>query len=268
MPRPLETDLSQSSTAITDAAPTPVSAGRPRTRIVILGGGFGGVYTAVHLEKLCRGRQDIEVVLISRDNFLLMTPLLFEVCSGTLDFRHCSFPIRAFLSHTRFAEANVEGIDLERRVVHLTAPAETAELAYDHLVLALGGMTNRAMIPGSEHAFTFKTLADALVLRNQLIDRFERADAADDADLKRKLLTFVIIGGGLVGVELLGEMTAMVDGIMPLYKHITRDQVHFIMLQGGIASCRKWTRTWRPTAGDARRTARRRDSHQYQGPVD
>ena len=204
----------------------------PKTRIVILGGGFGGVYTARHLEKLCKGRQDVEIVLVSRDNFLLMTPLLFEVCSGTLTLSDCSFPIRAFLRTTRFAEATVGGIDLERRVVHLTATGETGELAYDQLVLALGAMTNRVMIPGSEHAFTFKTLADALLLRNHIIERFERADAETDPERKRRLLTFVIIGGGLVGVELFGELTAFVDGITPLYKHVNRDQVRFILLQG------------------------------------
>jgi NADH:ubiquinone reductase (H+-translocating) len=204
-----------------------------KTRIVILGGGFGGVYTARHLEKLCKGRPDIEIVLVSRDNFLLMTPLLFEVCSGTLDVRHCSFPIRAFLRTTRFAEARVQGIDLARRVVHWTSTAETGELAYDQLVLALGAMTNRVMIPGSEHAFTFKTLADALLLRNHVIERFEQADVETDPERKRGLLTFVIIGGGLVGVELFGELTAFVDGIAPFYKHVNRDQVRFILLQGG-----------------------------------
>jgi len=203
-----------------------------KKRILILGGGFGGVYTARHLEKLCKRRQDVEIVLVSRDNFLLMTPLLFEVCSGTLDLRHCSFPIRAFLRTTRFAEAKVQGIDLERRVVHLAAPAETAELPYDQLVLALGAMTNRMMIPGSEHAFTFKTLADALLLRNHVIERLERADVENDPEHKQSLLTFVIIGGGLVGVELFGELTSFVDGIAPLYKHVNRDQVRFILLQG------------------------------------
>jgi NADH dehydrogenase len=168
----------------------------PKTRVLILGGGFGGVYTARHLEKLCKRRAGIEVVLISRDNFLLMTPLLFEVCSGTLDVRHCSFPIRAFLRTTRFGEATVQGIDLERRMVHLSAAGESHELAYDQLVLALGSMTNQVMIPGSEHAFTFKTLADALLLRNHLIERLERADVEMDAERKRRLLTFVIIGGG------------------------------------------------------------------------
>src|SRR6476660_406261 len=127
----------------------------PKTRIVILGGGFAGVTTAQRLERLCKRRRDVEIVLVSRDNFLLMTPLLFEVCSGALEARHCSFPIRAFLRTTRFVEATVEGIDLDRRVVHLAGGSVPGELAYDQLVLALGGMTNRKMISGSEHAFTF-----------------------------------------------------------------------------------------------------------------
>src|SRR5438552_14399172 len=119
-----------------------------KKRILILGGGFGGVYTARHLERLWKRRPEVEIVLVSRDNFLLMTPLLFEVCSGTLDVRHCSFPIRTFLRNTRFVEATVEGIDLARRVVRLAAAGERSELAYDHLVLALGARTNRGMIPG------------------------------------------------------------------------------------------------------------------------
>jgi NADH:ubiquinone reductase (H+-translocating) len=166
---------------------------------LILGGGFGGIYTARDLEGLFKRRSEVEIVLVSRDNFLLMTPLLFEVFSGTLDVRHASFPIRAFLRTTRFVEATVRGIDLERRVVHLAAQGERGELAYDQLVLALGARTNRVMIPGSEHAFTFKTLADAFVLRNHVIERFERADVETDPRRKRQLLTFAIIGGGLVG---------------------------------------------------------------------
>jgi len=204
-----------------------------QTRIVILGGGFGGVFTARHLERLCKRRQDVEIVLVSRDNFLVMTPLLFEVCSGVLDYRHCSFPIRAFLRTTRFVEATVQGIDLDRRAVHLTNGEQTGEMAYDQFVLALGGMTNRRMIPGSEHAFTFKNLADGLLLRNHIIERFERADVERDPARKRRQLTFVIIGGGLVGVELFGELTAFADGIAAMYKHVNRDEVRFILLQGG-----------------------------------
>jgi NADH dehydrogenase len=175
----------------------------------------------------------MEIVLVSRDNFLVMTPLLFEVCSGALDARHCSFPIRAFLRTTRFVEAAVLHVDPERQVVHVTDGTESAELSYDQLVIALGSMTNRKMIRGSEHSFTFKTLADAFLLRNHVIERFERADAERNPILKRRQLTFVIIGGGLVGVELFGELTAFADSITRWYPHVSRDEVRFILLEGG-----------------------------------
>lgn len=205
----------------------------PKQRILILGGGFGGVAAARHLERLLRGRPDVEVVLVSRDNFVLMTPLLFEVFSGALDLCGCSVPVRAFLRSTRFVEAAVEGIDLDRRVARLAGPGGVRELAYDQLVLALGSRTNRAMIPGAEHAFVFKTAADALLLRNHVIERFERADAEADPRRRARLLTFVVVGGGLVGVELLGELTAFADGIAPYYQRVDRGEVRFVLLQHG-----------------------------------
>jgi NADH:quinone reductase (non-electrogenic) len=204
-----------------------------KKRVLILGGGFGGVVTAHHLERLVRRRADVEIVLVSRENFVIMTPLLFEVFSGTLDLRSCSFPVRAALRTSRFVEAAVEGIDLERRVVSLASPGKRGEMAYDQLVLALGSKTNRDMIPRSEYAFTFKTLADALLLRNHVIERFERADVETDPQQKSQLLTFVVIGGGLVGVELLGELTAFVDSITPFYEHVNRAEVRFVLLQAG-----------------------------------
>jgi NADH dehydrogenase len=209
-----------------------MDASASKKRILILGGGFGGVAAARRLEGLFRRRPDVEIVLVSRDNFVLMTPLLFEVFSGTLDLRGCSLPVRAFLRSTGFVEAAVQGIDLDRRVARVVAAGQSGELAYDQLVLALGSMTNQAMIPGSEYAFTFKTLADALLLRNHVIERFERADVETDPRRKAQLLTFVVIGGGLVGVELLGELTAFVDGITPLYRHVDREEVRFVLLQG------------------------------------
>jgi len=205
----------------------------PKKRIVILGSGFGGISTAHHLERLFRRRSDIEVVVVSRDNFVLMTPLLFEVFSGFLDLHSCVLPVRTFLRSARFVEATIQGIDLDRRVVYLSSREGSGELAYDQLVLALGSKTNRAIIPGSEHAFTFKTLADALLLRNHVIERFERADVENDRRKKAQLLTFVVVGGGLVGVELLGELTALVDGIVPFYERVDRGEVRFILLQHG-----------------------------------
>ena len=97
-----------------------MNASASKRRILILGGGFGGVATARHLEGLCRRRPDVEIVLVSRDNFLLMTPLLFEVFSGTLDLRSCSFPVRAFLRATRFVEAAVQAVG------RLRAPGRSA----------------------------------------------------------------------------------------------------------------------------------------------
>src|SRR5258708_16296175 len=100
-----------------------------KKRNLILGGGFGGVYTARHLESIFRRRPDVEIVLVSLDNFLLMTPLLFEVFSGTLDIRHCAFPIRAFLRTTRFIEAALASIDLDKRKVQLQGAGPNGELA-------------------------------------------------------------------------------------------------------------------------------------------
>src|SRR4030095_1484865 len=107
------------------------------------------------------------------------------------------------------------------------------ELAYDHLVVALGATTNLALIPGSTSAFTFKTMADALVLRNHLIERFERADAATDPEMRRRYLTVVVIGGGLVGVELLGELTAFADDVLRYYPRLGRDQPRFHLFEAG-----------------------------------
>jgi NADH:ubiquinone reductase (H+-translocating) len=206
----------------------------PRTRVVVVGGGFGGANVVRHLENLCRRRHDVDVTLVSRDNYFLMTPFLFEACSGTLELTHCSVPIRAFLRKTRFVEATVRSVDLERRVVHASGSERSAyELAYDHLVLAPGSVTNRARIPGSEQAFTFKALADALALRNHLIERFERADVESDSARKRKLLSVVVVGGGLVGVELLGELTAFADAIVRFYPNVAREEVRFFLLEAG-----------------------------------
>jgi NADH dehydrogenase len=203
-------------------------------RIVVLGGGFGGVACARHLERILRRRTDVEITLVSRENAFVLTPLLFEACSGRLELRHCAQPIRAALRRARFIEAMVESVDLERQVVRaVAADGDAHALAYDHLVVALGASTNDGLIPGSSHALTFKTMADALVLRNHLIGRFERADATADAAERRGCLTVVVIGGGLVGVELVGELTAFADDVLRFYPRIRRNEVCFRLFEAG-----------------------------------
>jgi NADH dehydrogenase len=211
-----------------------VIAPQPRTRIVVLGGGVGGLAAARHLERQFAQRSDVEVTLVSRDNFFLLSPLLFEACAGVLELRHCAQPIRPCLRHARFIEATVEHVDVERRIVRVVASEGAVhELPYDHVVIALGAMTNVDLIPGSEHARTFKTVADALMLRNHVIERLERADVETDAERRRQLLTIVVIGGGLVGAELLGELTAFIHDELRYYPRIRRDELRFHLFEVG-----------------------------------
>jgi NADH dehydrogenase len=204
------------------------------TRILILGGGFSGVAAARHLERLCGKRLPVEITMVSRNNFFVLTPLLFEACSGRLELRHCAQPIRPALDRTRFIEARVEQVDVQRRLVHAVASDGTAyELPYDQLVVALGADTNESLIPGSSTALTFKTMSDALLLRNHLIEQLERADATTYPNVRRRCLTLVIIGGGLVGMELLGELTAFADDVLRYYPRIRRDELKFYLFEAG-----------------------------------
>jgi NADH dehydrogenase len=203
-------------------------------RIVVLGGGFGGVSTVRQLERVVRRHKDVEITLVSRENFFVITPLLFEACSGSLELRHCAQPIRAALRRARFIEATVQSVDPDRQIVRAAAPeGGTYDLPYDHLVVALGASTNDELIQGSSNALTFKTIADALVLRNHLIERFERADAAVDPAERRGNLTVAVIGGGLVGTELVGELTAFVADVLRFYPRIRRDEVCFRLFEAG-----------------------------------
>jgi NADH dehydrogenase FAD-containing subunit/CubicO group peptidase (beta-lactamase class C family) len=205
-----------------------------RTRVVVVGGGVGGLAAARHLDRLLGKRPEVDVTLVNRDNFFLLSPLLFEACSGVLELRHCAQPIRPCLRRVRFLEASAQAIDVARRVVRVTGPDDaTRELPFDHVVIALGASTNLSLIRGSEHARTFKTVADALMLRNHVIEQFERANVEADAERRRRLLTITVIGGGLVGVELLGELTAFVDDELRYYPGVRRDALRFHLFEAG-----------------------------------
>jgi NADH dehydrogenase len=201
-------------------------------RIVVVGGGFGGVAAARHLERLLA--DEVEITLVSRENFFVVTPLLFEACSGRLELRHCAQPIRAALRRARFVEATVDVVDVQRQIVRAVSRAgDGYDLPYDHLVVALGASTNDRSIPGSSNAFTFKTMADALVLRNHVIEQFERADATAESTTRRGCLTVIVIGGGLVGIELLGELTTFVEDVLRFYPRIRRNEVRFLLFEAG-----------------------------------
>jgi len=210
-------------------------------RVLILGGGFAGVETARHLEKLTRRRDDIETWIVSRENFTVFTPLLPEVCSGQLEARHSVTALRAQLRKPSSwaVTAAVEEIDLDaKRVTVRGGDGDLHRLSYDTLVVALGAETATFGIPGiREYAVGMKTLADAFALRNRAIEMLERADLEEDPAMRRSQLTFVIGGAGFSGVETAGELEDFVRRVRKrFYPKIRLDEieVHLVELKDRV----------------------------------
>src|ERR1700737_1414123 len=172
-------------------------------QVVILGGGFAGVTTAEHLEKQFRGDPRVSFTLISETNSWLFTPMLVEVATSGWEPTHISSPLRTSLKRTRVLRGRVTKIDLASRRIGVNDDGPDGGLHYDQLVLALGSVSdclgNSAV---AENALEFKTLSDAMHIRNRVIDVFERADAEPDIECRHALLTFVVAGGGFSGADL------------------------------------------------------------------
>ena len=208
----------------------------PLTRVVILGGGFGGISAAQRLDQIYARDRSVETTLISHSNYLLFTPMLAEVAASGLEAQHISAPVRAALARVRFLKADVETIDPAAQVVRLRASAGSAAetVPYDHLILALGSVPNFYGLPGLEaHSFTLKTLADATALRNHVIGMLEAADGEPDPAQRRAQLTFVVAGGGFAGTEMVAELSDLVRGILRYYPNIGRDEPRFILVHSG-----------------------------------
>jgi NADH dehydrogenase len=222
------------------------------TRILILGGGFAGAYTALGLQDIWENDPAVSVTLVSRNNYFLMTPLLFEAGSGVLEPRHVVNPLRPLFDSVRFIEAEIDSVDLDRRIVRVKPPggSDLDEIPYDHLVLAVGGITNTRLVPGSDNALTFKTLADAIFLRNHIIQIFERADIEKDPAKKAALLTFLLIGGGLVNVELCGELTVFLQNLQKLYRRVNPDEIRVEIIEGESAIAREFDEDLRQYIAD------------------
>lgn len=207
---------------------------RRKPRIVILGGGFGGVYTALALESALRSRDDYEIVLVNNENYFVFQPMLPEVISGTIGLTDVVSPLRRLLPGTDIHVRDVESVDLEKRTV-TTSPGfhpHPHVIPYDHLVLALGTVTDFRGLPGlPEHALPFKNLGDALVLRNHVIRALEEASIErHDMDLRRQLLTFVVAGGGFSGVEVVAELNDFVRNVARSYRRIDPEEIRVILL--------------------------------------
>ena len=213
------------------AGVTPVP--QQRKRIVILGGGFAGMKTAECLEQELHTNSSAMITLISETNALLFTPMLAEVAGSTLEPSHISTPLRSSLHRTEFIRGRVNEIDLENRKVVLASDSPTGQLVvpYDHLVLALGSVSNYLGMANVEKlAFNFKSLLDAIRIRNHMIEMFERADREPDASRRTPLLSFVIVGGGFAGVELAGALNDFARGILADYPNLNPNELNIVLV--------------------------------------
>jgi NADH:quinone reductase (non-electrogenic) len=204
-----------------------------QTRVLILGGGFGGLYAALHFDKTIARDRDIEVTLVSRENFLLFTPMLPEVGAGDLDVTDIVSPLRQMLKRVNVLIADVESIDLVERRVTLAYGWNRDQkkiLSYDHLLIALGSETSFFNLPGvEESAATMKSLGDAVVLRNQALAMLELASLVEDPVIRRNMLTFVVAGGGFAGVETVGALSDFVREAARYYPNVTEEDVRIVL---------------------------------------
>jgi NADH:ubiquinone reductase (H+-translocating) len=202
-------------------------------RIVVLGGGFGGVYAAKSLSHRFRNRSDVHVELLSNENYFVFQPLLPEVAAGGVQATHVVNPVRDIVPHAQFRWCDVAKIDTANKTVFAAHGdgKEWAAITYDHLVIALGKISDFRSMPGvSEHALGMKDLSDAFRLRNHMYRCLELADIEDSPEEKKALLTFVIGGGGFSGVETIGELSEMLDKVQRNFRNIDRTEIRLVLV--------------------------------------
>ncbi len=207
---------------------------RNKKRIVVLGGGFAGLECTRKLESHFKNDPEIEIILVSEDNFLLFTPMLPQVASGMIETRHIVMPIRTLVEKAIFYESSVKNIDPHGKIVTLMGTSEKRgiSLHYDYLVIALGSQTNFfGMTDVEENAYTMKTLNDAVMLRNRVIDMLEQAENETNPILRKSLLTFVIVGGGFAGIETAGEVMDFLVDARKHYPEIHKQDIQVIILE-------------------------------------
>jgi NADH dehydrogenase len=205
-------------------------------RVLILGGGFAGLYAALEFEKKLPRDSKVRVTLVNKDNFFLFTPMLHEVAASDLDMTHIVNPVRKLLKKVQFFVGSVENIDLTKKEVTVSHGYDhhTHLLGYDHVVIALGSVTNFFGLPGlQENALTMKSLGDAIALRNRIIQHLEEADTECAAKDREALLTFVVAGGGFAGVETMAAINDFVRGSLRFYPNLREEMLRMILVHPG-----------------------------------
>ena len=214
-------------------------------RILILGGGFAGIQVLMQLQGAFQNDIGVDLTLVSRDNFFLFTPMLPEVSSGMIETRNIVTPVRAFCNRARFYEADIDAIDLQNKDIVISHALgrqsnpigrRSHTLKFDYLVIALGNETNFfGMENVIKNSFTIKTIGDAIVLRNHVINMLEQADIEhEDVDLRKGLMTFVVVGGGFSGVETVGELNDFIrESIKLFYHNINEADARVVLISSG-----------------------------------
>ena len=201
-------------------------------RVIIIGGGFGGVTLAQHLERKLSA--EVEITLISSENHFVFTPMLAEVVGRTLSPLHVAVAGRRMVRRTTWLTAQVTDIDLQGDLVSYVCAGERRSLMYDHLALACGSVVNMNLMPGlAAYAYPLKTLGDTIYLSNDLIARLEEAAVETDPARRRRLISIVVIGGGFSGVEAAGAMAEMVSEALRFYPRLRGARPNIILLQHG-----------------------------------
>jgi NADH dehydrogenase len=206
---------------------------KKKTRIVVLGGGFGGAFTAKRLHDRLGGDPNVEISLVNRENYFVFQPMLPEVAAGSIEPSQIANPLRRMLKGVQFFASDVASIDVEKQQVAVFAGEgrHLRVLPYDQLVVALGTIVDLSSLPGlSEHSLALKNIGDAFYLRNHVIGCLEQADIEDDEEHRKGLTTFVVVGGGFSGVETIGELQEMVSLVLPHYRNLSREDVRFVLV--------------------------------------
>ena len=205
---------------------------KKKKKVLVLGGGFGGVFAAKTLDKLGRGQ--IEVELVNNNNYFVFQPLLPEVAASSINSADAVVPLRQLMSKVQVRQARVMGIDFAKKTATVMQGARMTpvDLEYDEVVLALGTGVDLERIPGmADHALTMKDLTDAQILRTHVIGCLETADVTSNPEVKQQLLTFVVVGAGFSGVETVAEMRELIRRALPYYHNIKPDEIRVHLIE-------------------------------------
>ena len=204
-----------------------------KKKILVLGGGFGGIYVLRDLQKILDGK-NISITIVNEKNYFLFTPMLPDVASGMLNPRDICIPIRNFCTSAKFYHATISSIDLKQKLVTITRKfdGKVHALEYDFLILGLGSINNffgnKTM---EENSFTIKTVEDAIELRNHALRMMEHAAQTGNMGLQQKFLTFTVVGAGFAGVEVIGELNHFIrESVKQAYPTIKENNINMVLI--------------------------------------